>query len=88
MGIFDSNPREDSNFGNGEVGGDNSWSSPVYGNTSDGQDVTVSFGQGGRDGHTGISSGHVTGAEYYGSGGHDHYGSNGESHADRGAYKD
>ena len=38
-------------------------------------------------GHTGIASGHVTGAEYYKKNdGHDHYGPNGESHADRGRY--
>lgn len=81
-------PTNSSSFGNGEVGGDNSWSSPVHGMTQDGKDVTVSFGQGSREGHTGISSGHVSGSQYYGQGGHDHYGPSGESHADRGAYRD
>lgn len=76
------------NFGNGEVRGDNSWTSPVYGNTEDGQDVTVSFGQGSREGHTGISSGHVEMGEYYGQGGHDHYGRDGESHRDSGRYRE
>ena len=81
------NPRIDRNFGNGEVGGDRNWTPPVYGTTESGQPVTVSFGQGYREGHTGIASGHVTGAEYYKKNdGHDHYGPNGESHADRGRY--
>lgn len=83
-----SDPKYNSNFGNGEVGGDSSWSSPVHGNTSSGQDVTVSFGQGSREGHTGIASGHTSGSSYYGNNGHDHYGPNGESFADRGAYSD
>lgn len=81
-------PQSSPDFGNGEVGGDNSWTSPVYGTTDDGQDVTVSFGQGSRDGHTDIASGHVSGSNYYKPGGHDHYGPKGESYADRGAYKD
>lgn len=81
-------PQGSQNFGNGEVGGDRSYTSPVYGQTADGHDVTVSFGQGSRDGHTLISDGHVSGSQFYGAGGHDHYGPNGEtgSNGDRGAY--
>lgn len=84
-----SNPRTSSDFGNGEVGGDNRWTAPVYGATSDGREVTASFGQGGRDGHTLVSDGHVSGAEFYNdeSPGHDHYGSSGESHRDSGRYR-
>ena len=41
------NPQTSPNFGNGETGGDNSWTPPVYGTTGDGRPVTVSFGQGG-----------------------------------------
>lgn len=55
------NPQTSPNFGNGETGGDNSWTPPVYGTTGDGRPVTVSFGQGGRTGHTLISDGHVSG---------------------------
>lgn len=86
------NPQSDPNFGNGEVGGGRTWDSPVYGQTGDGQDVTVSFGKGSRDGQTLISSGHVSGSMFYdGNGsdkGHDHFGPNGESYADRGTYRD
>lgn len=81
-------PQGNPGFGSGTVGGDKNWTSPVYGQTASGQDVTVSFGQDGRAGHTGIASGHVSGESYYGKGGHDHYGSEGESHADRGAYRE
>lgn len=83
----DRNPRTNPDFGNGEVGGDNRWTSPVYGQTADGQDVTVSFRQ---DGQTGIASGHVSGAQYYRDDktGHDHFGPNGEPFGDRGAYED
>lgn len=80
------NPQTDPNFGNGEVGGDNSWTPPVYATTADGDPVTISFGQGSRDGHIGIASGHVSGSEYYAPGGHDHFGPNGELFGDRGAY--
>ena len=87
--INEDNPRTSDDFGNGEVGGDRNWTSPVYGQTTEEQDVTVSFGQGYRDGHTGIASGHVSGSQYYNKrDGHDHYGPNGESHADRGAFRD
>jgi hypothetical protein len=82
-----SNPRTSDQFGNGEVGGDNRWTAPVYGTTDAGEDVTVSFGQEGRTGHTGITDGHVTGEQYYGASGHDHYGSSGEAHGDRGAFR-
>lgn len=80
------------NFGNGETGGDNSWTPPVYGTTGDGRPVTVSFGQGGRTGHTLISDGHVSGSEFYhrdadaDEKGHDHYGPHGESFGDYGKY--
>lgn len=86
------NPQTSPNFGNGEVGGDNSWTSPVYGTTADGNPVTVSFGQGGRTGHTLIADGHVSGSEFYyrdestGIKGHDHYGPRGESFGDHGRY--
>lgn len=80
------NPQESSDFGNGEVGGDNCWSPPVHGTTTDGRAVTVSFGKEGREGHTGIASGHVSGAQFYGPNGHDHYGPEGQSHADRKVY--
>lgn len=71
--------------------GNRNWHRPVHGTTADGQDVTVSFGRGKRDGETGIASGHVSEGQYYGTPGnkgHDHYGPNGESYADRGKYRD
>lgn len=80
------NPRNNPNFGNGEAGGDRNWASPVHGTTDDGREVTVSFGQGYREGHTGIADGHVDGASYYGPSGHDHYGPQGQAYGDRGAY--
>lgn len=84
------NPQTSPNFGNGEVGGDNSWTSPVYGTTADGNPVTVSFGQESRTGQTLIADGHISGSTFYsGSGsskGHDHFGPNGEPFADRGRY--
>lgn len=82
------NPRTSTNFGNGQVGGDRDWTAPVHGTTGYGQDVTVTFGQGYRDGHTGIASGHVDGASFYGGYGHDHYGESGQLYADRDAYKE
>ncbi len=81
-------PRQNPSFGNGEVGGDNRWTPPVHGTIGEtGQPVTVSFGQGSREGHTGIAGGHVTGDQYYGNNGHDHYGPNGQVHGDRGQLK-
>lgn len=75
-------------FGTGETGGDRNWSSPVHGSTGDGHDVTVSFGQGPREGETLISDGHAGLGQFYGSRddgkGHDHFGPNGEPYADRG----
>lgn len=86
------NPRTSPDFGNGEIGGDGSWTSPVYGATADGSPVTVSFGQESRDGHTLIADGHVSGSEFYHRDrntkekGHDHYGPHGESFGDYGKY--
>lgn len=85
IGVVMGNPRNDPNFGNGEVGGDNRWTPPVQGQTADGKDVTVSFGQGSRDGHTLIAKGHVNGDKFYSEGGHDHFGPNGQSFGDRSA---
>lgn len=67
-------------FGNGEVGGDRSYTAPVYGTTEDGRDVTVSFGRDGtrQEGQTLIANGHVSGKDFYSrdengrSNGHDH----------------
>ena len=53
---------------------------------------TVSFGQGGRTGHTLIADGYVSGNEFYhrdadaDEKGHDHYGPHGESFGDYGKY--
>jgi hypothetical protein len=81
-------PRWNPNFGNGQVGGDNNWTPPVYGVIGEtGQPVTVSFGQGYREGHTGIASGHIPGGQYYGPNGHDHYGPQGQVYGDRGALR-
>jgi len=70
--------RNEQQFGNGEVAGDDVWASPVHGTTNDGQDVTVSFGQGNNQGQTLISRGHTSMSEFYepqadGQKGHDHY---------------
>lgn len=47
------NPQTNPNFGNGEVGGDNSWTSPVYGTTADGHVSGSTFysGSGSSKGH-------------------------------------
>ncbi|MEC3979645.1 hypothetical protein [Amycolatopsis sp. H20-H5] len=77
-----------SQFGNGEVGGDNHWTAPVHGTTADGQDVTASFGTDGRDGEALIARGHADSmGGFYGSSGqkgHDHFGPDGEPYGDRG----
>ena len=86
------NPQTSTSFGNGEIGGDNSWTPPVHATTADGRPVTVSFGQGGRTGHTLIADGHVSGSEFYhrdadaDEKGHDLYGPHGESFGDYGKY--
>ena len=87
------NNTRDINFGMGQdggSGGNNSWSAPVYGCDSEGNDVTVSFGQNNHQGETLISSGHKSFDDFYNKdSGHDHYGPNGETgrNGDRGAYK-
>ncbi len=64
-------------FGTGTVGGDRNWTPPVHGSTRSGKPVTVSFGQGPRNGQTLICDGHVTMREFYARArngkGHDHY---------------
>ncbi len=86
------NPQTSTSFGNGEIGGDNSWTPPVHATTADGRPVTVSFGQGGRDGHTLIADGHISGSEFYhrdadaDEKGHGHYGPHGESFGNYGKY--
>ena len=77
-----SNSIDTPNFGNGEVGGDRSYTAPVYGVTEDGHDVTVSFGVPGtrQEGHTLIADGHVSGKDFYSR--DDHGRSNGHDHAD------
>lgn len=80
---------QNNNFGNGEVGGDRTFTSPVHGNVKeDGQDVTFSQGYSGKaDGHTLISSGHSDSADrWYArdsatnkSTGHAHFDSNGNT---------
>lgn len=87
------NNTRDINFGMGQdggSGGNNSWSAPIYGCDSEGNDVTVSFGQNNHQGETLISSGHKSFDDFYNkNSGHDHYGPNGETgrNGDRGAYK-
>lgn len=76
-------------FGNGEYGGDRHWSAPVHGVTEDGEDITASFGYGGRSDQTLAARGHVGMSEFYeyqddGEKGHDHFGPNGEPYNDRG----
>ena len=68
----------DSSGGNTGEGGDRSYTGLVHGSTSDGSEVTASFGREGssREGHTLISDGHKSTSEFYGSGGnkgHDHH---------------
>ena len=51
----------DATFGMGQgegSGGDRSWSAPVHAADSNGNPVTVSFGQGNQEGQTLIASGH------------------------------
>ncbi len=47
------------------VGGDRSWSHPVYATDGNGDPVTVSFGQGNREGETLIAKGHVEYDDFY-----------------------
>jgi len=85
---------DDRSFGDGEAYGDRSFTPPVHGTTSDGDPVTVSFGQGSREGETLISRGHVETREGFydkqedGGKGHDHYGQDGSTgkHGDRGRW--
>ncbi len=63
-------------FGDGTVGGNPNWTSPVYATmASDGRAVTISFGRGNRVGQTLIADGHIGMNEFYkrGTVGHDHY---------------
>ena len=80
------NPKTDPNFGNGEVGGDRTWGSPIHATTPGGNKVTVAYGEGGHPGEVLVCSGHVDGKTFYSKQGHDHYGPNGRVFADRGAY--
>lgn len=82
------NPKTDPNFGNGKVGGDCAWESPIHATTPGGNKVTVAYGKGGHLGEVIVSDGHVSGEEFYNKSStyHDHYGPNGESFADRDAY--
>ena len=59
----------------GHTGG---FSEPVHATTETNRDVTASFGQGSKDGHTLLSDGHKDDASFWGTQGHkghDHYGS-------------
>jgi len=81
----------DIQFGSGEAYGDKSWSEPLHATTKDGRAITVSFGRGGREGHTLICDGHVSSASFYdnhsdGKKGHDHYFVDGRPAADRARY--
>lgn len=82
------NPKTDPNFGNGEVGGDRTWGSPIHATTPRGRKITVSYGK--KDskhfGEALVCSGHVDGKTFYGKQGHDHYRPDGRVFADRGAY--
>lgn len=82
-------------MGTGEVGGGRNWSPPVHATTQDGRPVTVSFGQGSREGDTLIADGHVDFDTFYerrrdGLKGHNHYLVNGDQAGgiDRGRYTD
>ncbi len=82
---------DEENFGTGEVGGDDHWSEPVYGNTDDGRDITFSQGQGPREGETLVAEGHVSMSDFYGrredgNKGHDHLDKDGNLIADRGRW--
>lgn len=69
--------------------GDRSYSAPIWGTDSDGNEVTVSFGQGSREGHTLISDGLKSDQDFYntsdGKSGHDHADGKG-GYKDRGQY--
>lgn len=73
----------DATFGMGQgegSGGDRSWSAPVHAADSNGNPVTVSFGQGNQEGQTLIASGHNNFLDFYRDKNagvqpnHDHYG--------------
>ena len=87
----------DATFGMGQgegSGGDRSWSAPVHAADSNGNPVTVSFGQGNQEGQTLIASGHNNFLDFYGDKNagiqpnHDHYGKDGNTgkNGDRGSW--
>lgn len=80
-------PQNDANFGNGEVGGDNRYESPVYGTNDRGHEGTYSFGRNGNTSNLAADH-YVSGEAFYADGGHDHYDSHGNtrSNGDKGAY--
>ena len=78
----------DATFGMGQgegSGGDRRWSAPVHAADSNGNPVTVSFGQGNQEGQTLIASGHNNFLDFYGDKNagvqpnHDHYGKDGNT---------
>lgn len=94
--LFGSGLEKDEKDENGKKhnnGGDRSFTAPVYGTDSEGNDVTVSFGRSGtkQEGETLIADGHVEGKDFYATDangnsiGHDHADGKG-GYADRGAY--
>lgn len=84
----------DCTFGDGETYGNRNWTPPVYGSTSSGHDVTVSFGLGPRDGEALIASDHLDRVDFYGDKKlrvkkhHDHYDAYGNLVSDRGSYRE
>lgn len=56
-------PQGNKNFGNGEIGGDRSYTPPVYGMTDDGKNITASWND---KGDTLTARGHVSGKWFYG----------------------
>ena len=78
----------------GETYGNRNWTPPVYGSTSSGHDVTVSFGLGPRDGEVLIASDHLDRVDFYGDKKlrvkkhHDHYDAYGNLVSDRGSYRE
>ncbi|HVV71957.1 MAG TPA: hypothetical protein VHI52_10730 [Verrucomicrobiae bacterium] len=69
--------RMERDFGNGKVGGDRNWTSPVHGTTLEGRPVTIAFGKGVKEGQTLVADGHIGMRAFYAKRhtglGHDHY---------------
>lgn len=52
--------RQERQFGNGQVFGNNNWTAPLWATRTTGDEITISFGLGKNEGQVLVANGHIT----------------------------